>query len=40
VLDRIRTPDGFENQETGRPIVWCALRAPLRDVWPELAHLG
>lgn len=40
VLDRIRTPHGFENQETGRPIVWCELRAPLGDVWPELAHLG
>jgi hypothetical protein len=40
VLDRIRTPDGFENQETDRPIVWCTLRAPLREVWPELAHLG
>jgi hypothetical protein len=40
VLDRIRTPGGFVNQETGRPIVWCTLRAPLREVWPDLAHLG
>jgi hypothetical protein len=40
VLDRIRTPDGFVNQETGRPIVWCTLQAPLRDVWPALSHLG
>jgi Dolichyl-phosphate-mannose-protein mannosyltransferase len=40
VLDRIHTPHGFENEDTDAPIVWCALRAPLRDVWPELAHLS
>ncbi len=38
LVGRVMNDAGVENEEAGRPILRCDLRAPLADLLPHLIH--